>query len=372
MNTMIGRFLVPLFVVMSMLYAFHSCRGESVKLNKVYHHKAMQSGYLEIASLMFYFSQQPEVCPVNDTCFFFPNVVIDGKECEAMVQRINQENNGYTITIEPVMTPRKGVQVTFMTGDVPCTLMYASCDSIQLQKGIIFRLYNKNVVGTLQSHANAPILKTASIKKPRIVIDPGHGGCDAGTMGLGGMYEKNICLAIGTEVVQLLQHQGYCVLLTRDTDSDVPLDMRTTYANEKGADLFVSIHANHSPNAKVIGVETFYASPRLFTSHYSGLSKVDNKSVATIMHKRSDDAYKLATAIQKNVCNAVASYHSSSVNRSVKQAVSQVLVGTQMPSVLIEVGFLSNHAEAGLLNSTNYQHTLAQAIANGIVSFFVC
>src|SRR5690606_19380820 len=190
--------------------------------------------YLEIANIVFYFSAEPQLSITKENqTFFFPGVSIATPECERAVQQVNKENNGYKVHIKSVTKPHVGIQVTFVVDNTKCALSCESFNSINLQKGIVFRIYNKDVLHKLEEHITTPILKTASLQKPCIVIDPGHGGRDKGTMGVGIVSEKQVCLAVGTQLAQLLEGKGYSVLLTRKGDYYVPLDKRTSYADRK-------------------------------------------------------------------------------------------------------------------------------------------
>jgi len=247
MSKIVEHFLIPLFVVVSVLYAFNSF-GNPIELNKVYHHVANDPVYLERANVAFYFSCDPRVQEGNGTCtactFFFPDALIKQGECEAMVKRVNAYNDGYTIIIEQVTRPVRGIQLAFNVDKEKFAVSYERFDSIGSQKGIVFRLHNKDLLRQLEQANNQPVLRTLwhTGTKPRIVIDSGHGGGDSGAVGYDGLQEKNVCLAIGTALSDLLQSQGCDVLLTRKSDCDVFLDDRTTYANTHHADLFVSIH----------------------------------------------------------------------------------------------------------------------------------
>lgn len=369
MSTIIERFLLPLLCLMSIVYAFHSFSAES-QLHKVYHHKGDQHLHLELANIVFYFSHQPHVHVLKENVFFFPGATIGSNECQSMISRINREVNPYSIMIEQTSQPTQGIQVTFNINPLHVTIDHESFDSIGLQKGVVFRLYNKKVLQALQARRDEPIIKVL-MHKPCIAIDAGHGGSDGGAMGVGALQEKNVCLAISKYVAQFLKEQGYPVILTRTIDEDVGLDVRTTYANNQHADLFISIHANHSSNLSTQGVETFCMGQSLFKKNVCHLSAREQAIVMNMNNQRADSSYKLADLLQKNVCNAVADYHQVPVDRKVKYAVSQVLLGSQMPAALIEVGFLSNNDESTLLATQKYQKRVAQAIVNGIISFTI-
>jgi len=377
MSTIIERFLIPLFVVVSVLYAYNSFGSNSIEMNKVYHHTTDNPMHLERAHLSFYFSGDPQVQEIKNkksdidmpSAFFFPHTIIKKGECEAMVKRVNEYNNGYTITIEHVLRPVRGIQLVFNIDADKFAISYERFDSIGLHKGIVFRLYDKNVLGRLEQAHQQPVLRTLwQTGRPRIAIDPGHGGIDSGAIGCAGVQEKDICLAISTMVSDLLQSQGCDVLLTRNNDSTVLLDERTAYANNNNADLFVSIHANYANNARVCGVETFCLHSPLFSNGYYGMSGVEKNYIVDHFNRRAAVSNGLAQCVQHGVCDAIAHYHDVPIDRKVKFSVAQVLLGTLCPSVLVEVGFVSHDKESLLLASKTYQNSIARGICKGILT----
>lgn len=377
MSKIIENFLIPLFVVVSMLYAFNSFGNDGVALNKVYHHTTQNPVCLEQANVSFYFSGDPQLQEVknkknHDTksfTFFFPKAVITKGECEEMVRRLNSYNDCYTINMTEVVKPTKGIMLIFNIDPNKFSVSYERFDSIGLQKGIVFRLYNKDLLKQLEQINNQPVLRTLwHTGRPCIAIDSGHGGSDCGAIGCGGIQEKEVCLAIGTAVGNLLEQHGCSVVLTRKSDCGVGLDERTAYANNNNADLFVSIHANYAASPKAVGVETFYLQPHLLKQNFSNLSDQENNCVACVRSQRADSSYALAQSVQRHVCDAVAMFHDEPIDRKVKHSVSQVLLGAQMPAVLIEVGFVSHPKEAPLLGSAHYQNCVARGICDGILS----
>ncbi len=370
MSKIVEWFLLPLFFVLSVIYAFNSLCDDSVELKKVYYHATKNDIYLEKGNLSLYFSVQPHVKKMNENSFFFP-CAIKNEECEAMMQRVNNHNAEHGVTVEKVVMPNSGILITFAYDPNKVALSYELFDSIGMQKGVVFRLYNRDVINALQHKSDQPILRMLSTKKPYIAIDCGHGGSDSGAIGNGEVVEKAVCLAIGKDVAQFLQHYGYTVVLTRTEDVDFLLDERTAYANEHQVDLFVSIHANHASNVQVRGIETFCIQPHLFKEHFSTLSYGEKKIIAQYGNKKSDISHKIAESIQRYLCcnNYIHEQIShKAVDRKVKFSVSQVLLGTQMPSVLVEVGFLSHPEEVVLLNNERYQKFLAQRIVDGIIA----
>ncbi len=382
MSKIVENFLIPLFVVISVLYAFNSFGRDTIELNKAYHHITNEPGYLERANISFYFSHNPPIEEVKRknaaaNTFFFPGVTIAQGECEAMIQRISNRHNGYTVSVVEVRKPVKGIELAFNFDTEQCALSYETFDSIGLQKGVVFRLYNKSILKGLENKNNQPVLRTVSCQpsagmgfKPRIVIDAGHGGGDGGATGCGGIQEKQVCLAISTAVGNLLEKNGCSVLLTRTDDCDMLLDARTSYANDNNADVLISIHANYAANPRAIGIETFCMQPVLLRKSFSCLTNSQDTCVAHIMQQRIDVSEKLAQSIQSQVCAAVCGFHDQPIDRKVKHSVSQLLLGVQKPAALIEVGFVSNPKEAALLSRSDYQNCIAHGICNGILSVF--
>lgn len=194
-----------------------------------------------------------------------------------------------------------------------------------------------------------------------IVLDFGHGGRDIGTK-FGEIYEKDVVKKVGLKLANILTKQGYVVHLTRLDDEFVPLDLRTYFANlSTNASLFVSLHANHATKPEVCGIETHRMDGNLLQGVDFGPSVSEYD-----MHTYSA---RLAKLVQEQLLHATKDY--GVLNRRVKRSVSQVLLGVEMPAILVELGFLSNPQEAQLLNSQAYQLQLAQGISKGINSYML-
>lgn len=174
----------------------------------------------------------------------------------------------------------------------------------------------------------------------RVVVDPGHGGKDPGAIGRNGLMEKTVNLAVAAEVARLLRQDGFAVSMTRQTDIFVELDERARIADRFDADLFVSIHADSCNNPSARGYTVYTCRG---ASH------------------RSDAAAKaVVEALDGNGIG----------NRGVRKANYRVLVQTGCPAILVELGFLSNGAEAGMLASGEVQKRLARSVAEGVRTFF--
>ncbi len=235
-------------------------------------------------------------------------------------------------------------------------------------------------------------LQSTSAHAFRVVIDPGHGGNDLGTVYKSGkkqIAEKNITLQLSRQVAQELRESGISVILTRSDDREVALKNRTALANRLKADIFLSIHLNSTdrPNSKntAEGIETYIlnnttdaSSRRLAQLENSVLSSVDEenapqKDIALILKdlrldKNISESKRLACALQKKLVD-FSSRRIHSKNRGVKQALFHVLLGADMPSALIEAGFLSNPKDRASLLNTQGQRLISRAIARAVEQF---
>jgi len=228
------------------------------------------------------------------------------------------------------------------------------------------------------SGGETSLVRALGLKINRVVIDPGHGGHDQGTQGAKGLLEKDLVLDVARRVGKLIGDRlGAEVIYTRTDDTFVPLEGRTALANEKQADLFLSIHANSSPISKTVGVETYYLN---FTEAKDALDVAarenasSQKSVFELrdliqkitLHTKSEESKEFAARIQTSLFAFSARNFPGTRNRGVKKAPFVVLIGANMPSVLAEIGFLSNPREEQLLKRSEYRDKLAEAIFRGI------
>ena len=209
-----------------------------------------------------------------------------------------------------------------------------------------------------------------------IVIDPGHGGKDPGALGSGNLQEKDIVLSISHKLREVLTAKGYTVLMTRDTNRFIPLKKRTEFATQHKADLFLSIHANASESTRANGIETYYldvtstdkASEKIaarenVNSGYN-IQELETLLEGLIRESKSEDSKRLARHVQDTLVQ-----NTGTVDRGVKHARFVVLIGTKVPAILIETGFVSNPVEGRKLATSAYQHKIAAAIAQGVDKF---
>jgi N-acetylmuramoyl-L-alanine amidase len=214
-----------------------------------------------------------------------------------------------------------------------------------------------------------------------IVIDPGHGGPRPGTIGKSGLQEKEINLAVALALQKLLKDKaGLDAILTRESDVDVGLEDRTVIANQKRADLFVSIHTNAHRDRKRGGVETFFLNVNVDPSVVELAAAENATSTKNIGEMKSilqkivnnskvQESLNLAEAIQKNLVKALAKELPGIQNLGVKGGPFWVLIGGEMPSVLVEISHLSNPKEEAKLKTAKYRDLAAQGIYDGIMEY---
>jgi N-acetylmuramoyl-L-alanine amidase len=222
------------------------------------------------------------------------------------------------------------------------------------------------------------LIRALGLKINRVAIDPGHGGHDNGTEGPKGLLEKDLVLDVSQRLGKLIEDRLAAeVIYTRTDDTFIPLEGRTALANEKKADLFLSIHANSSSISKIAGVETFYLNIT-GTRDALDLAARENASAQTsifelqdiikriTLHDKSEESLEFAKRIQSSLFSFSAKNLPASKDRGVKSAPFVVLIGANMPSVLAEIGFLSNPREEVLLKKSDYRDKLAEALYKGI------
>ena len=214
--------------------------------------------------------------------------------------------------------------------------------------------------------------------KLRIVLDPGHGGWDLGTIGREGLMEKNLVLEVAKRLGSLLESRlGAEVIYTRDDDNYVSLEQRAELANHDQADLFISVHANYSSLATARGVETYYSSffspPEAreieFRENGNRLAVSHAKLTGVQLKDKVDESRKLATEVQRALHTTLASQSAGIRNRGVREASFVVLTGTEMPSILAEISFVSSPADEEKLRNAEYRQQIADALYKGIEHF---
>jgi len=228
------------------------------------------------------------------------------------------------------------------------------------------------------STGGSSLTRALGLKVGRIVIDPGHGGHDQGTQGPKGLQEKDLVLDLAQRVGKLIEERMNAeVIYTRTDDTFVPLEARTAIANEKKADLFLSIHANSSPFPRIAGVETFYlnftdskeamdVAARENAGSQKSISELQDIIQKITLHEKLDESKEFASRVQSALFTFTSRNVPGEKNRGIKKAPFVVLIGANMPSVLAEIGFLTNAREEAQLKRTDYRQKLAEALYRGV------
>lgn len=222
-------------------------------------------------------------------------------------------------------------------------------------------------------HAESTLAQELGLKVNTIIIDPGHGGKDPGAVSPSGIKEKDVVLKIAKQLYHYLkQKNNVNVYLTRDSDVFIPLEERTAFANRMNGDLFISIHVNAHQLSDRNGIETYYLSlakdeearrVAAFenTTANISFSHLESTIAGILKNSKIEESQEFADLIQYNLIR-----ETNQNNRGVRQAGFVVLIGAQMPAILVEAGFLTNPREQQLLTTDRYCQTVAKALYNGI------
>jgi N-acetylmuramoyl-L-alanine amidase len=225
------------------------------------------------------------------------------------------------------------------------------------------------------------LVRALGLKIGRIVIDPGHGGHDSGTIGVDGLEEKDVVLDVALRLGKLLHERlGAEIIYTRSDDTFIPLETRTAIANKAQADLFLSIHANSSSDATARGVETYYLN---FTSTPDALETAARENAVSTqsIHELSDlvkkialkdkidESREFASDVQQGLYSGLAKGNAGLKNRGVKKAPFVVLIGANMPSVLAEISFVTNPRDANELRQPEYRERVAESLYKGVARY---
>jgi len=221
-----------------------------------------------------------------------------------------------------------------------------------------------------------PLVKQLGLKVRTIVIDPGHGGEDPGAVSKSGLQEKLIVLDVAKRLKKLLENKGsYQVHLTRETDVFIPLEKRTAFANQKGADIFISLHINSHKSRRARGIETYYLSlasdeeARATAALENASAGKSIKDLSSLLRNilrgaKVEESRELARTVQSQLCQ-----HTGSNDRGIRRAPFIVLIGAESPSILVEMGFMSNILDESLLRSSEYKDKLARALMEAVEDY---
>jgi N-acetylmuramoyl-L-alanine amidase len=225
------------------------------------------------------------------------------------------------------------------------------------------------------------LIRALGLKIGKIVIDPGHGGHDTGTIGPNGLEEKDLVLDVSKRLGKLLASRlGAQVVYTRSDDTFIPLETRTAIANDEAADLFVSVHANSSRDPAARGVETYYLN---FTSSPEALevaareNAVSEESIHELqdlvkkiaLKEKIGESREFAVDVERSLHSGLAGKNSGGRDRGVKKAPFIVLIGANMPSILAEISFLSNPGDERRLKTNDYRQKIAESLYRGIAKY---
>lgn len=225
------------------------------------------------------------------------------------------------------------------------------------------------------------LTRALGLKIGRIVVDAGHGGHDSGTLGPGGVQEKDVVLDVALRLGKLLrQRLGADVIYTRDDDTFIPLEQRTAIANKAQADLFISVHANSSSDPTARGVETYYLN---FTTSPDALevaareNAVSNESIHELsglvkkitLKDKIDESREFAADVDSSLYAGLERGNPGLRDRGVKKAPFVVLIGANMPSILAEISFLTNPDDATQLRESQYRERIAESLYRGVAKY---
>jgi N-acetylmuramoyl-L-alanine amidase len=361
----VGKFLSLL------LFSGFLCAEPMNKLQRLFHHRNVEHDpSIQLGKIVFYFSSVAQLreeggSSEGQMIIFIPNVYVDAS-VEQQIDRFNTlQTKDYSVQVQK---SEGGIRIVLSFDPQKIAVVWGTSVSIKNDAILEFNLYNKEYLGALNNKPDKLLSFVASSRKPRIVIDCGHGGDDYGAVGCNDLTEKELTLGIGVSLAQLLKAAGNDVFLTRSSDCTLLLDERTWYARRVHADMMVSIHANASANKSASGFEIFCLSDEYL--EICGVFKQDYiKKINDLQVLCNQQSSALAHVIENQILKTMKRENISVVNRSVKKAVSQILAGSFMPAVLIEVGFVTNELEAALLRTQEYRNLLACGICRGIVQY---
>jgi len=269
---------------------------------------------------------------------------------------------------KPELTPNSAAEVAAKTAPKPAPEPGAAEGS-------------KPIPAARNSSGARTLTRALGLKLSRVVIDPGHGGHDEGTRGPTGLLEKDLVLDVAQRLGALIEEQmGAEVVYTRTSNVFVPLEERTAIANRAEADLFLSLHANSSPYKAISGSEVYYLS---FTTSKEAMDVASRENASTgqsihelegllkkiALSEKVTESSEFASRIQRELYGTWNKLSGVTRNRGVKKAPFVVLIGANMPSVLAEIGFLSNPHDESLLQKPEQRQRIAEALYRGVNAY---
>ncbi|WP_213803798.1 N-acetylmuramoyl-L-alanine amidase [Granulicella sp. dw_53] len=279
----------------------------------------------------------------------------------------------------------QGVSGLVGTGDTASSVAVPSASSLtkKVRKGKAARADDsvpaRAAVPTADGQTS--LVRALGLKIGRIVIDPGHGGHDSGTLGVDGIEEKDVVLDVALRLGKALHDRlGAEIIYTRSDDTFIPLETRTAIANKAQADLFLSIHANSSSDPSARGVETYYLN---FTSSPDALETAARENAVSdqSIHQLSDLVKKIALKdkisesrefagdVEESLYGGLQRGNAGLKDRGVKKAPFVVLIGANMPSILAEISFVTNPKDASQLQQPDYRQRVAESLYKGVAKY---
>ena len=315
------------------------------------------------------------------------------KENTRLVVDLNESNNlkigvwseGHKLFVELSNKKAPDVKVASKS-KIPFTKKIASKPKIPSTKAVNFDKkvkHNKEPRKVAVKGSKKRSLPVVNKKLPLIVVDAGHGGSDLGAKGYRGIQEKNVNLAIALRLKDVLTSRyKYRVILTRGDDTFIPLPGRGKIANDNNADVFVSVHANAAPRRAAHGIETYYLGQGHSEEAKATAARENGELVKSVKDDETQDilasmisttkikkSSRLAGNIQNQLYQSMRKKYSGVKNLGVKEGPFFVLHDTNMASVLVEVGFVTNSREESRLKQSSYLDRLASSIAKGVSKF---
>jgi N-acetylmuramoyl-L-alanine amidase len=298
-------------------------------------------------------------------------------------------------TSQPIsaVVPRTGSREEGIGGSKPAGTDIAASQTANSASSSSTRKGRKGKVGAADADAvparaaiptadgETSMVRALGLKIGRIVIDAGHGGHDSGTIGVDGIEEKDVVLDVALRLGKLLQDRlGSEIIFTRSDDTFIPLETRTAIANKAQADLFLSIHANSSPDASARGVETYYLN---FTSSPDALETAARENAVSdqSIHQLSDlvkkialkdkieESREFANDVEASLYSGLQRGNAGLKDRGVKKAPFVVLIGANMPSILAEISFVTNEKDAKQLQAAEYRERVAESLYKGVAKY---
>ncbi len=318
---------------------------------------------------------------------------------QARIGKMSDNDKRVVLELSRPATVKKAFLIPPQSGQnwrLVVDLMMVDAKSFRNKIGNKFMLTNNELFDPdVQSYKEENREKTADIttekattkvnRKRIIVLDPGHGGKDPGAIGATyKTYEKNVTLSMGKELKQILQNKGYVVYLTRENDIFIPLRQRTKIAQQRKADLFMSIHADSAQNRSATGLSIYTLSDTASDQEAAALAERENKAdiiggidLGGNTKEVNDILISLSQTDTRNKSSKYATYLVQEMARSVKLVKNThrfagfaVLKAPDVPAALLEMGYLSNRTEEANLRTPAYRRKLADAVARAIDKYF--